>query len=727
MSVQTTDPVAVEIHRRALDNITSEMGVALVRTSGSPVVTDAMDFCTCLLDKHGNQLSLTAYVLVHTGSSLVGVRTLIEELEASGAQVRPGDGWIVNDPHHGGAVHQGDVGIIMPTFFDDEHVGWAFANVHVLDVGGTSVSGVNPAARTVYEEGLRFPLVRIISGGRLDSEWESFIAANVRVPGPVLNDLRGMIAANNVAQRKLADLIGRYGLQRHQELCEESQRLTAELFRRRIAGIPDGRYESTDWTEFDGHDDEDRLLEVSCTAEVRGTELHLAFSAVPQVDAYLNVGEGAMLGCSMTVLMTMLGYGDMPFNAGAWEPVFFDLGPVGTIVNPRSPAPVSAAHSESGYRVMKVLRDVLSQAMSLSDDPQIRGRIAGQHQDGACSVGVAGVNQHGRQCVVYYLDSAVGAGAGAQSIMDGQDCYGNAMMAGCGISDVETHEATDPVLFLWRRILKNSGGPGTFRGGQGLDQAYLIDSTDRLAGFSKVVCAEVPPRGFGGGLPGSASSIMPVFGSNAHELMAAGRQPLPEALDGDRSPIRNKQSPFVVRRGDVVRFLGGGGAGLGDPLLRDPAAVARDVADGYITTGHARTTYGVVVDDEGEVSADETASVRSLVLHDRLGTVPTRPMTAPATPGRAVVLNAARDAWACGYCATSLGAATDNWRAVAICLERAVVRALVDAEMLIRARRDEPVVLLREQFCPACAGCLSADVVLDGDAPVPSPKLAAGS
>jgi len=719
------DPIAVEIHRQALQNIVNEMGLTLVRTSGSSVVTDAMDFSTCLMDENAEQLSLVAYVLVHAASSWLGTKTLVQELEELGEEPRPGDGWIVNDPLHGAAVHQGDVGIIMPTFSGTQHIGWSFANVHVMDVGGAAVSGFNPGAHTVYEEGIRFPLVRIIHDGQLERSWERYIAANVRVPGPVINDLRSMIAANNVAQRKVVDLVDHYGLKRHREYCAVTQRMTEELLRSRIEALPDGIYQSRDWGEFDGHNDLDRLWDVGLRMEVSGSDLRFTFSGDPQADNYINSAEGGAYGCMITAVLTMLGYGDLPFNAGIWRPLHVDLGPAGTVVNAVEPAPVSSTHAEVGYRVLKLTRDVLAQAMALSSDPALRARCASQASDGAGTIGVAGRNQRGKPCVVYYLDTAVGQGGPAQTIGDGQDAYGGSMMAGCGIADVETHEAVDPVLFLWRRINVNSGGAGLFRGGQGTEQAYLIDGTDRLDGFAKTPCAEIPSRGVGGGLPGAASSVEPVFASNAYDLMSRGSNALRERLEGDTTPIRNKQSPFSVARGDVVQFFCGGGGGLGDPLARDPALVGRDVADGYITPDHARVAYAVVVDPNGAVDQDATHAERKQRLTDRIGGTPERAWRAPADPGVSVTIAGTGDAarWVCCSCETELGAADGNWRDQAVLRESGIVERYAELGVRVRPRRDPPNVVLREYFCPACAAALGNDVTLDGLPPNPAPQL----
>jgi len=113
------DPISVEVHRKALETIVHEMGLTLARTSGSPIVTESRDFSTCLLDPDANQLALVAYLLNQAAPSWLGTRTLVADLAARGESPRPGDGWIANDPHHGGALHQGDLAVIMPQFHED--------------------------------------------------------------------------------------------------------------------------------------------------------------------------------------------------------------------------------------------------------------------------------------------------------------------------------------------------------------------------------------------------------------------------------------------------------------------------------------------------------------------------------------------------------------------------------------------------------------------------------
>ncbi len=717
------DVVAAEIHRKALHNLTNEMAIALRRTSGSPVVVEAMDFSTCLLDTEPEHLGFAAYVLFHFGTSLLGTR-LVAEMARRAGELRPGDGWIVNDPHDGGAAHQGDVAVIMPMFHRGEHLGWGFVNMHVLDLGGAGLSGIAPGAHDVYAECLRFPAIRMIRNGAIEREWENFITANVRAPGPVLNDLRSMIAANNVGNRKLGEIVDRFGVARYREFCTINKNITEQVLRERIARIPDGIYEAAEWNEWDGHDGPDRLLELRLKMEVCGSDLKFSYTGAPQVDGFVNAGQGAMWGQTATALMTALAYGDLPVNGGLWRPISIDLGAPGTIVNPRAPAPVSDGHAEVGMRACKLTRDVLSQALALSDDPQLRARVAAKAHDGTPVNALFGQNQHGSTSVIPYLDSPTGVGGGAQSVHDGQDIYGASCMTGCGLSDLETHEAADPVLFLWRKVVPNSGGPGQFRGGQSLQQAFSLAYVESMGGPAWNSCAEVPPSGFGGGFPGAGSSYYLVREANLGSLHAAGQLALPERLSGRHEVTHNKVGHMTMQRDDVLVFVSGGGGGLGDPLLRERAAVVADLESGWITAGHARAAYGVIVDANGVLDVAASDAAREALRVARIGATPRRALKAPASVGVAVTLSEDGGHWQCGSCQEVLAAGHDNWRAAVVMQERGISERYAELEMNVRGRNEAPAVMMREYYCPLCAAALCVDVVVDGTPVLPVPRVA---
>jgi N-methylhydantoinase B len=723
-----TSSVDAEIHRKALENIVNEMAITLVRTSGSPIVTDAMDFSTCLLDANGDQLSLAAYILAHSASSMIGTKAVIADLAANDETAEPGDSWLVSDPYEGGAMHQGDVAVITPMFHEGEIVAWAFANMHLLDVGGSGVSGIAPGARSVYEEGVRFPPVRAIRKGRLDRGWEKYIRANVRAPAPVINDIVSMVAATNVAQVKVTQVIERFGLKSFRAHCETNKDLTEALFRKRIEAIPDGTYEAVDFIEYDGQD-ADELLEVRGTMVVEGSDLKFSFQGDPQISAYVNATVAAVHANVMVILLTTLAYGDLPFNAGMWRPVSIDVGPPGTVVNATNPAPVSTSHADGGARLGKVVKNMLVQALSLSEDPVLRGRVSGVASDGCATAGLFGQDDDGNLVVLYYMDPGAGIGGPAVTVGDGQDAYGMAMMPGCGIPDVELHESTDPVLFLWRKIAPNSGGPGQLRGGQGMDLAYYIRDADQLTGFFSTICAETPPAGAGGGLAPSGSTQFPVRQTDALELMEKGVQPTAETLGGTDEQTKNKDGSVTFRRADVLRVINGGGSGLGDPLLRPADQVARDVRAGYITAAHAKGAYGVVLAGDGGVDAPATEAAREEIRRGRIGGEPKAELKQPADVGIAVRLDRSGDgaAWACASCEERLAGAEEDWRETGtVVAEHGIEEHFAALGMWVVGRETEPKVKVREHYCPSCAACLASDVAPEG-VRFRSPRLSAGA
>jgi N-methylhydantoinase B len=723
MAATGSDLLAAEVHRKALENVATEMAISLVRTSGSPVVVESKDYSTCLLDQTPEHIGFTSQAPAHLGSSLVGTQAIVEV--AREQDIQPGVGWMVNDPHAGGALHQGDVAVIMPLFADDEHLGWSFVNTHILDVGGAGISGFAPGATDVFQEGLRFPAIPIIRDGAIEPAWARFIAANVRAPGPVLNDLRSMIAANNTAARKLAELVDEYGVAAHRELCEVTKQLSENLLRERIAAIPDGVYEAAEWNELSRSAEEDQLLGLRLVLTIEGSDLHFAFSGAPQVDSFINGTRGAMVGMVAGEIMRVLGYGDLPINGGIWRPLHIDLGEPGTIVNSVPPAPVSNSHGAIGARGAQLVRGALTEAMSLSDDPTLRGRVAGRTVDAFPGAAFFGTNQHGRPAVMFYVDNSTGLGGPGQTLHDGLDgTFGYGQQVGGGLSDVETHEAMDPLLFLWRRIVLDSGGPGDARGGLGLEQAYTVASTDAVAGPVWHNMVEVPSPGAGGGTPAPPGEFQILRDTNVPALLQEGTLPTRAAVRGVRDDLPSFVSQVALGRGDVWIATSGGGSGLGDPLLREPELVARDVADGYVSARQAHDVYGVALDADGAVAADATTQRRAAIRRERIGGEPRSALRAPASRGVAVLRDS--DAWTCASCGHALAAGDDDWRAGDVATrETAAAERFADWQMRLRGRRQAPMVMLREIACPACAALLTIDVATDDMGPLPSARTRA--
>ena len=711
------DLIDVEVHQKSIRNIANEMAITLMRTSGSPVVTDAKDFSTCILDEKVEQIAFSGFVTFHISTAVLGVQAVLRNTPVE--DIKPGDAFMCNDPHTSGAIHQGDVGIVMPFFFRDELVAWGYVNEHVLDIGGSAVSGFALGAMDSYSETLAFPGTRIVRGGRIDPAWEQFLATNVRLAATVLNDIRSMIAANNAGQRRLEATLEEIGVERFRALNEEAKRLSEQAVRARISSLPDGTYESEDWVEFDARGVQE-LHEVHTRLIVSGDEMTIQFRGGPQTDSFINGATPSMIGQAWTTLLAQLIY-DIPVNAGIWRPIHFDLGPAGTIVNSVAPAPVSMSHIQTGMRVNKMLNDVLSQACSLSSDPNLASRVEGQPAQNQTYFTAFGVDRRsGQPIVAFPMSVGMAAGGPAQTTGDGLEVYGATCMNGCDMPDVETEETSQPGMILWRRVAQDTGGAGFNRGGLGVSTCLAILHSDRMAGGAYTNTTYVPPRGVAGGYGSGAGKAEILRETNILDLLERGEYPTEEALQGRPEGGPAQTASLIFQRGDVYTVTHGGGGAVGDPLLRDPELVRRDVADGYVSDRAGREMYGVVLDGDGAVDTAATEAQRAAIREARIGHAPERSVRSDATPFAPLRVTEGR--WTCGLCGEDLGDAKENWRATAVTQEHEISERFSELGLNVRRREQFEPVVLRENFCPGCASSLAVDVTLKGHELVPASR-----
>ncbi|MCL6547413.1 MAG: hydantoinase B/oxoprolinase family protein [Alicyclobacillus sp.] len=696
------DPVTAEVIQMRLRSIVDEMATILMHTSGSPVLTEAQDFCTAIFDDQNEHIAFSGYVITHIGSSLVGVRSI--EAYYPRDEVCPGDHFILNDPYTAGALHQGDVAVISPLFYRDELVGWAFSNAHVLDVGGMSPGGWAPVARDVYAEGLNFPPTRIVHRGELNYEIFNLIRNNVRLPEPVVNDIKSLIASNTVSQRRLTELLDKVGVEEFRRYCEINKRLSERMVRERIEAIPDGVYEAEDWIEYDGHGDP-LLVRVSCRLTVEGSSLTFDFrGSDPQIDGFVNAPEGAMTGIVGAMILLGLAY-DVPVNAGVLRPVRIERGERGTVVNPTVPAPVSCAHMEGSSKAGRALWEAFVNAVQLSRNPLVRGRAAALSVYSWPGNSWVGLDKSGQYTAFAVMDCGSG-GLGAQSTGDGLDISAYEVMLNNTIPDVEINESLYPMLYLWRSIHRDSGGPGYYRGGQGIDLAWIPYETDRLSGTVENACAAVPSRGVLGGYPGGTNVYEVYRGIGAvEEMTAKGRILTLNDLAHCPEILPNHAADIQISNRDVFRQLTGGGGGYGDPLLRPAEKVCADVKHGFLSAAMARQAYGVILDDRLDVNVEATRQERDRRLFERMGRpVQGRPKEeprfgiVPAPEGPEVV---------CAVCGHHFGSPRD-WRESLVSRTSHLAARLSELGIRILPRPD---LYLKEQFCPSCGVAVENRIV----------------
>ncbi|GAA3792943.1 hydantoinase B/oxoprolinase family protein [Amycolatopsis tucumanensis] len=606
------DPVDVDILAKALDNVAAEMGTVMMRASGSPAIAEAVDFSTFIADAEGDIISYAGYITMYLGAARQAVRHILATYPRS--EIRAGDMFLCNDPFTTGNAHAVDVGVVRPIFIGGELMAWCWAEAHVNDFGGFAPGGMNPIATEAYGEALRLPGVKIVDQGRPVEDVWRIIETNIRVPELVLNDIRCFIAACHRCDERLQALIGRYGTGAFRTYVEAAKDLAEQAVRRRIADLPDGTYTAEEFAEHNGHTDE--LYPVRCTLTVTGDALRFDLTdSAPQTDGFINVSAATTLGAVVSPLLITL-LPDLPINQGTLRPIEVVTKP-GTICDARMPAPMGAGHIETGFRIGKLVTRLLADLQAGSDNAFVREHVMAPWQDSWSASFFYAPDEDGR--LVPFPDmNGGGSGAGAQAVADGMDVSGVLAQPQNSIPDIEINELVYPVLYLWRRLNPNSGGPGRTRGGAGIDLAFTPWYTPGGQEHVMAACWQVPPSGVFGGYPGSTSGSALVSGARADEALAQGR--IPRAI-GDlaapATPLQGKQFGLTVGAGDVVVLRVGGGGGHGDPIERDPARVAADVRSGVVTVEAARVSYGVVLDDTGRPDPAATSAERERIRRER--------------------------------------------------------------------------------------------------------------
>ena len=353
-------------------------------------------------------------------------------------------------------------------------------------------------------------MIRLVEKGKWNQDILRLIETNVRVPKWVIGDLRAMVAANIAAENRIHTIIEKYGMQDYLHYREVVKQLTENTLRQRIRSIPNGSFSCEDFVEHDGHTDS--LFKIRLNLTVADEHLVLDFrGSDPQTQGIINGTYQTTVGFATSPIVMMLAW-DLPPNSGLLN-CFSVITDKNSICDASPPAPTSSAHADSGLRVCKMVNIVLARAAKRSSDPQITDRIVGNfHDNWPIVTFVSDRDQRGQYTVFSNMDAS-GSGGGALQSRDGLDCAAPSTSLNMLIPDAEMSEMNYPVLYLWRRLYKDSGGPGMYRGGLGINLAWTPTVSDMMGVVSNQ-SMHAPPRGIFGGYPGAVSQEIRIRGSN---------------------------------------------------------------------------------------------------------------------------------------------------------------------------------------------------------------------
>ena len=243
--VTAADPVTREIIRGKLLALADEMGIVIAKTSMSPVIYEVLDFACGLCDADGELVVQTNGITLFTGTFAPQVRSIMRR---HGETMRPGDVFMTNDPFEGG-THSCDIALIKPIFVDGRLFAFAISVAHWSEVGGAVPGSISPTATEIYQEGVRFPGIRVCRDDETIDDVIALIRENVRLPVQSLGDFNAGLAAVRIAETRLREVIARYGLASVKGTFDHILETSERLSRAAVAALPDGDYEAEDWID----------------------------------------------------------------------------------------------------------------------------------------------------------------------------------------------------------------------------------------------------------------------------------------------------------------------------------------------------------------------------------------------------------------------------------------------------------------------------------------------
>ena len=557
------DGFTAEVIRSTVVAITDEMKTNLMRTAYNMIIYEAEDFTVGLFDADGNSISI--------GLGLpMFIRGLSDAIKAKLSHwgkenIEPGDILLTNDPQVMGS-HLNHMIFTLPIFHDGELIAFASSMGHWQDVGGV----LGAVTRDIFSEGLQMPFVKIFKRGRQDAELTAIIRTNCRLPEFAMGDFRAQIAAIRTGERRVLQLLERYGA----EAFKKSVRLifdqSEKLARAAVKKIPDGIYEAESFMDDDGVN-LGKHIPIKVQVEVRGGEMTVDLSGVsPQVSGPYNSGATAGRSASEVAFKFLTTPLLLPINEGSFRPLKVIL-PPGRVVSATKPAPV-----RTWMTVPMTVADTIFKALADACPDNV---LAGHHADLGAPRTFGLDPKTGRS--FHFPPMLSGGGWGALCDRDGQNATFCINDGDTHNTPVEAGEGRAPVFVAYRKLRQDSGGAGKFRGGLGVSQEVrLLSSGSVLSAMERSLCA---PWGLYGGKEAQANRFSIVRKDGSVERLPTGKTIGHVSLQAEDG--------FLVEVG--------GGGGFWNPLERDPQRVLADVRSGYISSEAARRDYGVVVQQRG--------------------------------------------------------------------------------------------------------------------------------
>jgi len=512
------NPIDLEIYWNRLIAIVDEAGAALKRTSFSTVVRESNDFAVVLLDQDGclvsqSSLSVPGFI----GTAPLSLQKMLDQIPRH--TLNPGDILFTNDPWIG-TGHLPDSTMAAPVYFEGRLIAYIVTVAHLSDIGGRQWSA---DASEVFEEGIRFPVIKMVEAGAINQFAMNLLETNVRLPRQVRGDINAQIVAIHIAQRRLCEMLGEYDLPDIAGIASAIYRVSEEAALKEIRKIPPGRY--VGHAQTDGWDEP---VKIKATVTVSESGIKVDYTGTSGQVAYgINESYNHTYAYTIYPFKCMLSAA-IPNNAG-FTRLFEVNAPEGTIVNAKPPAAVGARHL-----VGHVLQAAIFEALA----PVLPGLVQADSGTPMWTVLLRGVDAERDDSFSSILFFNGGMGA----MRDREGPAALSFPGNISNTPIEVAESLAPILFTCKRLADGSGGAGASQGGRGQVVAFKSRWPGTIRTSLLTDRVKIPAKGLQGGQPGKAGHV--------HK---------------NGEPVAHTKGMVDLKAGDTLELGLPGGGGFGEP------------------------------------------------------------------------------------------------------------------------------------------------------------------
>jgi len=546
------DAITIQILRNKVASLIDEMHYHFYRSGYSTIIRESRDFSCVILDREG-RLIVAPPMFFHAPVYRHLVRRILEVYGGERA-IKAGDVFVSNHPYEGGLPHVSDMAFLAPVFAAGEIVAFAGSIAHKADVGGAVAGSTSADATEMFQEGLLVPPIKIVEAGVGQTDVERIILTNSRQPALMRGDIQAQIAVTQMGAQRVKELCNRFGAGTVIEAFAAILKAAADELRAAVARLPEGESSAEGLLDSDGVVI-DHPVKLAVTIAVKDGIASFDFSnSDPQARGPVNLRPSMVEACVFYALIGCLGP-NLHFNDGMRDVVRLTYAPR-TVTNADPPAPVS------NYQMVNLkLVDVILEALGRFHPARA---IANAGSSSALTVAWA-KGRSGQSTMQYeIMGSAYGGGMGH----DGA-CATATHLSNLHITPIEILETEFPCRISRFELVPDTGGAGQWRGGLSLLREYeLLQNATVIRRYDK---SRFPPTGLAGGKAGCGARFVIRLGTAQEAPMPSGR--------------------YEMQAGERFLLQSAGGGGYGDPPQRDAAALARDMAEGYVSAAGAKKDY----------------------------------------------------------------------------------------------------------------------------------------